>query len=250
MGAEAAKRRDLTLYKGRDPRETPIYTVEEASRCVHVPISTIRAWLFGATWTPAATQMQRFFEPLLVPSDPRKKKLSFINLVELHVLSAIRRLHKIKMYKARDAILNLRKRHETRHPLAEVDLQTDGVNLFVQESGQLINFTEGEQYVMRLLIEAHLRRIERMNGLASRLYPFTRLPTILDGKVEDLPKHIVIDPFVSFGRPVIAGTRIPTEIIAERWDAGDSMTDLAGDYERQVVEIDAALHFERAHLAA
>lgn len=250
MGPETARRRDLTLYKGRDPRELPIYTVEEVSKCVHVPISTIRTWVFGAAWTPTATQVQRYYEPLLVPSDPQKKTLSFINLVELHVLSAIRRLHKIKMYKTRDAILHLRKRYETLHPLAEVDLQSDGVSLFVQESGLLVNFTEDEQYVMRVLIEVHLRRIERTNGLASRLYPFTRLPRISDGKVEELPKYIAIDPFVSFGRPVIAGTRIPTEIIAERWDAGDSVTDLAEDYGRQVVEIDEALRFERSQLAA
>jgi uncharacterized protein (DUF433 family) len=172
--------------------------------------------------------------------------LSFINLVELHVLSAIRRLHKVKMYKARDAVLNLRKHFETRHPLAEIDIDSDGVDLFVEHSGKLINLSAGDQLAMLELVRAHLRRIERIEGIAARLYPFTRLPRISAGQIEEVPKYVAIDPFVSFGRPVIAGTRIPTEIIAERWDAGDSVTDLADDYDREIVEIDEALRFERS----
>jgi uncharacterized protein (DUF433 family) len=251
MELRTNKHRDLTLYGGRDPRELPIYTIEEASKCVHVPVSTIRNWVFGGAWSDADTGIQRHYKALLVPSDPKRRMLSFVNLVELHVLSAIRRLYKIKMYKTRDAIVKMRKRFETRHPLAEIDIESDSINLFVQDSGHLINITADEQLAMLELVRAHLRRIERIDGVASRLYPFTRLPKISAGQIEEVPKYIAIDPFVSFGRPVIAGTRVPTEIIAERWDAGDSIVDLAEDYELNIIEIDDALRFERSrHISA
>ena len=37
----------------------------------------------------------------------------------------------------------------------------------------------------------------------------------------------MIDPRVSFGRPVIAGTGIPTAVLAEQFKAGDTVPVLA-----------------------
>jgi uncharacterized protein (DUF433 family) len=54
------------------------------------------------------------------------------------------------------------------------------------------------------------------------------------------------DPRVQFGKPCLAGTRIPTSIIAERHGAGDSVEVLAEDYERSPQEIEAALRYERS----
>ncbi len=74
---------------------------------------------------------------------------------------------------------------------------------------------------MRALLSAYLKRIERDDaGLAIRLFPFT--PRLS----QDSPRLISIDPRVAFGRPVIAGTRIPTVEIAERYKAGDSIATL------------------------
>jgi hypothetical protein len=43
--------------------------------------------------------------------------LSFTNLIEAHVLQAIRRVHKIKMLKVREVLRALRKEFETPLPL-------------------------------------------------------------------------------------------------------------------------------------
>ena len=74
--------------------------------------------------------------------------------------------------------------------------------------------------------------------------PFTRKRTL------DEPKVIVIDPRLSFGRPVLAGTCIPTAIIAERYKAGESVDDLADDYGRKRLEIEEAIRCELAERAA
>ena len=52
---------------------------------------------------------------------------------------------------------------------------TDGVSVFVERTGALINATRSGQLAMRKLMEAHLRRIDPdVDGLAIRLFPFVR----------------------------------------------------------------------------
>ena len=74
--------------------------------------------------------------------------------------------------------------------------------------------------------EAHLRRIERdTKGLPVKLFPFTRK------RYPDEPKAVVIDPYVSFGRPILVGTGIATAVLAERYKAGESIDELAEEVE-------------------
>jgi uncharacterized protein (DUF433 family) len=61
---------------------------------------------------------------------------------------------------------------------------------------------------------------------------------------------VVIDPRLSFGRPVLAGTGIPTVVIAERCNAGESMEELASDYSRSRTDIEEAMRCELGLRAA
>ena len=90
------------------------------------------------------------------------------------------------------------------------------------------------------------RRIDRdKNGLPIKLYPFTR-----PSENTQQPRLVQIDPQVSFGRPVLTGTGIRTEIVFERFLAGEKPADLADDYGRPEEEIDEALRYEYGPLAA
>ena len=160
-------------------------------------------------------------------------------MVEAHVLDAIRRKHHIELNRVRIAIEYLKKQLGSKHPLAEHRFETDGVDLFIQKFGQLINITRAGQTAMRQLIEAYLKRIDRDDsGVAIRLYPFTRKRTV------DEPRAIVIDPLVSFGRPTLAGSGVATAVIAERYKAGESVEELAADYRRERLEIEEAIRCE------
>ncbi len=76
------------------------------------------------------------------------------------------------------------------------------------------------------LIRAYLERIDRdAKGLPIKLYPFIRTQA-----PREQPRSVVIDPRVSFGRPVIAGTGIPTAVLAEQFKAGDPVPVLAKEY--------------------
>jgi uncharacterized protein (DUF433 family) len=223
--------------RSRDPREAPAYTVAEAARYLGMPEATLRSWVVGRRY-PAGGSI-RSFPPVVRIADPRRRLLSFLDLVEVHVLSALRRQHAVKLSHVRKAISWLRRHHPSTHPLADHAMETDGRDLFVQRYGSLINISQDGQVALRALLDAHLRRIERdASGVPIRLYPFTRL------RESDEPRSVLIDPRISYGRPVIAGTGIPTAIVAERYKAGESIEDLAEDYGRSAEEIQEAVRCE------
>lgn len=165
--------------------------------------------------------------------------MSFMNLIEAHVLDAIRQEYGVPLTKVRTALDYVSRRIAGRNPLATQEFETDGVNLFVHRYGQLINVSQAGQLAMRQLLEAYLRRIERdASGIPSKLYPFT------SKRSPEEPKVVVIDPSVSFGRPILVGTGVPTAVIADRYKAGESIDALADDYGRGRLEIEDAIRSE------
>jgi uncharacterized protein (DUF433 family) len=221
-------------HYGGDLRSAPAYGIDEAARYLGIPKATLRSWVLGRHYP--ATGGKQFSRPIIELPDKDQRLLSFENLVEAHVLDAFRRAHGVAVWRVRKAIEYLKKQLGSSHPLAEQRFVTDEVDLFVEMFGQLVNISQEGQLAMKELIEAHLRRIERdVSGLPIRLYPFTR------ERKPDEPKIIVIDPNISFGRPVLAGTGIATTVIAQRYKAGESIEELAEDYGRSRPDIEEAI---------
>jgi uncharacterized protein (DUF433 family) len=163
---------------------------------------------------------------LITPARRSPPVLSFLNLVEAFVLSAIRKEHNVSMQRARKALAFVRGELGAERPLITTRFQTDGIDLFVEHYGQVLNASEGSGQVhLKAALEGHLRRIEwDESGLAQRLFPLVR------AEGAEQPMAIVIDPQLGFGRPVLAGTGIRTEIVVERYRAGESASELADDY--------------------
>ncbi len=222
-----------------DPRHVGAYGIAEAAHYLTLPPATLRTWVRGRSYPTA--EGRQFSDALIQLPEPAEPLLSFTNLVEAHVLKAIRRRHGIPMQKVRPALLYLEEELGVSHPLARQELLTDGVHLFVEHFGQLVNLSRSGQLAVRELLEAHLRRIEHdAQGLALRLFPFSR------GDSLDVPRIVVVDPRISFGRPVIAGTSVRTDVIASRLKAGESVQDLAEDYRVEVDQIEEAIRYELA----
>ena len=212
-----------------DPRELPAYTILEAAHYLAVPPATVRYWVLG----------RDRYAPLIVIPKRSPVLLSFLNLAELHILASIRRAHVVKMPGIRKAIRFLKKRVQRpidrKYPLLSCDL-----DLFLEGCEDLIDVSRPSQAALREVMGAALRRIERdPEGIPVRLYPFTRADDITDA-----PAMIVIDPNLSAGRPVINGTGLAAQVIAERYKAGESINDLAQDYGRSHEEIEEAVRCE------
>lgn len=201
MAGSISKARNFAIYDGLDPREIPSYGTAEAGHYLGIPLATLRSWV-GGRYYPTR-KGRKHFKPVLSLPDKALPLLSFINLVEAHVLDAIRQIHRVPLKNVRSAIEYLMEKSKYEHPLAEPWFQTDGLNLFIQESDRLINVSQKGQFAMREIIKAYLRRVERDEaGLAQRLYPFTRKLRL--GKLSEDPKIVVIDPMISFGKPSLA----------------------------------------------
>ena len=119
-------------------------------------------------------------------------------------------------------------------------LRTDGQAIYVEHLERLLDASRRGQIAIRETLEIYLTRIEvDEQGIAARLFPFVHP----DGDKND-PKVIVIDPNISFGRPVLVGTRIPTKVLADRYKSGESIKFLAEDYSCDRNLIQTALEYE------
>lgn len=227
-----------------DPRLLPSYSVAEAAHYLRMPAATLRGWVAGRFY-PVSGERRRS-KPLIRLDDPQRHCLSFINLAEAHVLAAIRRRHGVKLPNVRRALDFVQRRFRIDRPLVDEAFQTNGLDLFVERYGEMINVSREGQQALKEIISVYLQRIERDTaGLPIKLYPFTRgtgsgtLPSFN-------PRIVVMTPMVSFGRPVIAGTGIPVADIFERYKAGDSVDDLARDFRLKTDDVEEAIRCEAA----
>jgi len=225
-------KRDDKPRTAADRRAQPAYPFHEAARYLLLPLSTLRSWFFG----------QERFEPVIEFSDPRQRLLSFDNLVEAHVLAAMRRKHSVPLPHIRTALDHVKKRLHVRRPLLDQQFETNGVDLFIKDLGDLLNVSQGGQ--LALQFRARLERIERDDhGLPIRLFPYTR-----SKEPEDI-RLIVIDPEMAFGRPAIVGQGIGTQVIRDRFDAGEPIDSLAEDYGVDKAAIEEAIRCELRRVA-
>jgi uncharacterized protein (DUF433 family) len=212
-----------------DPRDVPNYGLHEAARWIGLAPNTLRTWLLGQDYPTKAGKRRAL--PLVHPAGGDPVSLSFWNLVECSVLATIRKQHQVSLQKVRRALHFVAKELGKKRPLIEQDFSTDGVGLFVDHYGKLIDASRQGQMAMREVLEAGLRRIDRdETGLAARLFLW---------RVDPREARVVaVDPLVAFGQPVLASTRIPVEVVFDRFRAGDSIAHLAADYRVEAARIE------------
>jgi len=232
-------RQETTLYGHRDPRELAIYSVGDAAGYLHIPAATLRSWVAGRSY-PTADGIASF-PPLIPASSTHSGLLTFNNLVEAHMLRALRTRYGVPIRHVRPALSYAESELGINRLLLSEELQTSGGEIFLEKFGQLINLSKSGQLAVKKLLEAHLKRVERdEDELPKTLYPF------LTGELADGPRTIVIDPRLSFGRPTVAGTGISTAVLAQRIDAGETVADLACDYGMDSARIEEAIVYEKA----
>lgn len=238
---------------GADPRELPLYGLADTSKYLKLHINTLRSWIFGRNYLVAGEIRKSL--PVVNLPDPNKPVLSFINLVEIYVLSSLTRIHNVHFKKVRIALDYLENKFPEPHPLTSNNFWTDEFEVFVEKGGDLICASRAGQMVMKEVIEQYLHRIDRDVDLTPfRLFPFskefmfkvekTSVKESPKAILEGTPKNIAIEPLVAFGRPTIAGTGIATNVIVGRFKAGEKISDLAKDYDITEGQVQEALEYE------
>lgn len=223
----------------RTKRDLPAYGLAEAAHYVRVPAATLRTWVLGRSYESRGGKRQ--FAPLIKPSAPRVRLLSFSNLIEAFVLRAFRTEHGVPVKAFRAAQKYAESELGIERLLLNRQLSANGGDLFLERYGELINLTRSGQLALKAVLEAYLKRVEwSEDELAVRLYPFVR------GADPEARRLIAIDPLIAFGRPIVVRGGISTQAIADRIDAGEPVSEVANDYDLTEKDIEEAIVYQRA----
>lgn len=230
-----------------------IYTRAEAARLLNMTPSRLRRWVNGYTyWLPAPgfSKAKRRRPPVIntdLPIIDDTVALSFLELMELRMVKAILDSGPISLQHLRAAAEVARGRFGTDHPFASLRVFTDGKAIFSavsdDDAPDVVRWSQRDidQVIAGPIYEQFLKEIDYetvgKQKLASRWWPMGRLYPIM------------LDPRVSFGAPVIAGTAVRTSVLA-RMAKHHAAKSAAVAFEVQLEQAEAAVEFERMLAAA
>lgn len=196
-------------------------------------VSTVRSWTYGMPHGPSTDKA--WFQPIIITPETDPKRLTFRNLVEVYVLHSLRRQHNVSMNNIRLAVAHMRRAAESEHPLADLDLMTDGRDIFLEAWGSITNATRSGQGMIPEAVRAYLDRVDREGQGPVRFFPITRKDA------ETSPREVVIDPRRKFGRPYVVACGVEVDVVRKRFNAGDSLATLAQEFGCSVEQIEEAL---------
>ena len=124
-------------------------------------------------------------------------------------------------------------------PFAEYRFKKEGKNLLLDYTqfdaegggGKYLDATKGGQLVWERFVGRRLQEFTYEDGGIA-----------ITWRVAGTKSPVVIDPRISFGTPTVGG--IPTWVIKGRWEAGESIPDIASDFGLKKLDVRKALAFE------
>jgi uncharacterized protein (DUF433 family) len=215
-----------------------LYTPADACHLLRIPASTLRRWIDGYTF-PLARWSKRHQPGLFEPALPRtggKLTLTFLDLVQLRVVRALRLDAKVPLQRIRTAAEVAADLFSTSHPLAFVRFKTEGRRIFASLDGDqdfaMVELSAPAQGALDVF--AQLREISYLTetGLAGRWYP--------NGE----KGGVVIDPKLAFGAPVLIDSGVPTHAIWEQSKSVKEPIRLADWFRLDVQRVNDALRYE------
>lgn len=222
----------------RHPAEMPRYNLPEAAAYLRMKAETL------GTWVRSRTSKGGESEPLIHRPVKGDARLSYNNLIEAYVVHVLREQMKLSLSEIRQGVTYVEGTFGISRFLLSDKLRVRLGNLLLELEGSYFNVGQGGQIEIPEAVEAYLKRIEYRDGFPEGLYPVTR-PGHPEG-----PRRIVILPDVGFGKPVTREKHISAAVIASRFGAGESVSELADDYDLEPEDIEEAIRSERSALAA
>lgn len=231
-----------------DPRvRRRLFTVAEAAGWLTVPRSTFHGWVHGYEHRPHGRRAV-VGNPIVLglAAGRGQPAVPFLGLVEGLVLNAFRRTG-VPLQRIRPALDRLDQELGLRHALASDRLTTDGAEVLYDYGavldpggiGDLVTVRSGQRVFAPMVCE-YLRRIRYASDhWADRV----ELPGYAVARV-------VVDLAVAHGRPVLEPSRIPVEDVLHRWIAGDSLAELADDFDLGGAELEDVIRAATRRCAA
>lgn len=196
-----------------------ICTPRQVAELVEMPPATLYSWA-----------NQRGKRPPVVHRVPVKVRgyasIPLAGLAEASTLRALRQMH-LPMRKMVEAADWYRTQYDDDYALASPRIVTDGIDLFVEESGGELHRAGDGQRPFREIIEAYLRPIVMDPDGYARAYKVELAPGI----------EAEIDPRFNSGRISLRRNRMPLFAVLGSLQAGDPATVVAHEYDLSVQEV-------------
>jgi len=222
----ANRRASENVIRTDDPRlSRAIFTLREAAGYLDVPKSTIHAWARPATGEPLIAVFPRRGAQATVP---------FIGFAEAYVLAAFRRAG-VPLQRIRPAVDALAQNIGLERALGSKRLHTDGAEVLYDYAAErneddlleLVVVRTGQHQFSEVVRDSLKRITYGSDGWASRV----RLPSYQRAEV-------VVDPRVAFGLPLVVHGGARVEDLVDRSVAGDTLADIAFDFEVPPEEVE------------
>lgn len=216
---------------------SPLYTYAEADRLAGTTRGTAKRWLTGYDY--ADSSGRRVHRPPVGRDKEVEQAVSFVDLIEIVAIGGLKGVG-FSLHEVRRIASNCREMLGVDRPLTSLKFKVGGKNVFIDASGQLIEVgAKRRMRAWREVLEPFLRDLDYSDdiAIARRWWPLGR------------SKRIVIDPEYAFGLPSVVKSGVRTEVILERFRAGDLEQQIAKDFNLKPIEVERALQFELSRAA-
>lgn len=214
--------------------ERPVYGVAEAAGLLGLRSDRARAWLDGYVREGVS------YPPVIRPERTGDEIVTWGEFVELGYLREYRRKG-VPLQRLRPVIDELRQELGVQYPLATAKpyVYDKELVLQLQEKADLpsaiaIVIRSGQEILMTPETSRFFKKVEfepgAQGGHALRLRP------------AGAASPVVIDPLVRFGRPSVQG--VATDRLWELHDAGESLEQIADEYDLDIETVRAAVAYE------
>ncbi len=207
-----------------------VYHLAEAARYIDMPTSTLRSWFRPRS---ESTRPGPIFKSDYAKVDGAYA-ISFLNLMDARFALLFRR-HGVRPSIIRQAHKILQRDMGTTHPFARADLRTDGSHI-IREVANSIGDPELSDVITRQGFFGEMKE-----SLAKVTYDATTHLASTWG----LAEGVVLDPRLSFGKPVVKNTGSTTFVVASQYHANNKDSALVSRLFRiSVPEVMNAVRFE------
>jgi uncharacterized protein (DUF433 family) len=208
-----------------------LYGYAEADRIADVSRGTSKRWIEGYSYIQPGGG--RISQPPVTPGrEVVGGEVSFADLVEIVAIGGFKR-HGFSVPTIRRIVENCQAQFGERFPLSTQTFRIGGRDVFVSDGSTLHDVLRRRgAAAWDDILAPFLETLDYRDSFAYRWWPLGR------------SKSVVVDPAFGYGLPVVAGSGVRTEIVRERFEAGDSVKQIACDFNVTPNEIESAIQFE------
>lgn len=209
---------------------SPLYSFSEADQIAGVTRGTAKRWLSGYTYR--SHDGERRASPPISPIRQPSDAVSFLDLLEVVAVSGLKS-RGFTLAEIRRVVANCQELFGDPWPLTNRRFKVGGRDVFVASEGRLHDVLHRRgAMAWDEILGPFLEALDHDGSQATRWWPLGR------------SRPVVVDPAYGFGLPVIRNSGVRTEVIRERLEAGDSIDQIAHDFNLAPEDVESALRFE------